>query len=182
MDSRPSQQSQLRANAYSEPEPEIVALVDAPRPPLTVISPSGNGVLQVEIESHPPLSYLSEPILRLAGIARNGAYNRPLTPFGFQQERRTLWEAPETYYRVSPFSHAHLIKAPLLLIHGEIDGNAGTHPMQSERMYAAVAGNGGAARLVMLPFEGHAYRARESILHVIAEMLSWARRWTQQAP
>lgn len=125
---------------------------------------------------------LAHSNLFAAGIARNGAYNRTLTPFGFQQERRTFWEAPETYYRVSPFSHAQLIKSPLLLIHGEIDGNAGTHPMQSERMYAAVAGNGGTARLVMLPCEGHAYRARESILHVIAEMLSWARRWTQQAP
>lgn len=125
---------------------------------------------------------LAHSNLLAAGIARNGAYNRTLTPFGFQQERRTLWEAPDTYYRVSPFSHAHLIKTPLLLIHGAIDGNAGTHPIQSERMYAAVAGNGGTARLVMLPCEGHAYRARESILHVLAEMLSWASRWTQQAP
>jgi dipeptidyl aminopeptidase/acylaminoacyl peptidase len=125
---------------------------------------------------------LAHSNLLAAGIARNGAYNRTLTPFGFQQERRTLWEAPETYYRVSPFSHAQRIKAPLLLIHGAIDGNAGTHPIQSERMYAAVAGNGGTARLVMLPCEGHAYRARESILHVLAEMLSWANRWTQQAP
>ncbi len=120
--------------------------------------------------------------LLAAGIARNGAYNRTLTPFGFQQERRTYWEAPDIYHQVSPFSHAHRIKAPLLLIHGATDGNAGTHPMQSERMYAAVAGNGGTARLVMLPCEGHAYRARESILHALAEMLAWARRWTQPAP
>lgn len=125
---------------------------------------------------------LAHSNLLAAGIARNGAYNRSLTPFGFQQERRTYWEAPETYHRVSPFSHAHRIKAPLLLIHGEMDGNAGTHPMQSERLYAAVAGNGGTTRLVMLPCEGHAYRARESILHALAEMLAWARRWTQPAP
>ena len=125
---------------------------------------------------------LAHSNLLAAGIARNGAYNRTLTPFGFQQERRTYWESPDTYYRVSPFSHAQRIKAPLLLIHGAIDGNAGTHPIQSERMYAAVAGNGGTARLVMLPCEGHAYRARESILHVLAEMLSWASRWTQQSP
>ncbi len=124
---------------------------------------------------------LAHSNLLAAGIARSGAYNRTLTPFGFQQERRTFWEAPETYYRVSPFSHAQRIAAPLLLIHGSIDGNAGTHPIQSERMYAAVAGNGGTARLVMLPCEGHAYRARESILHVLAEMLSWARRWTQNS-
>lgn len=124
-------------------------------------------------------SLLAHSDLLTAGIARNGAYNRTLTPFGFQQERRTYWEAPETYHRVSPFSHAHRIKAPLLLIHGAIDGNPGTHPMQSERLYAAVAGNGGTARLVMLPREGHAYRARESILHALAEMLDWAQRWTQ---
>lgn len=124
---------------------------------------------------------LAHSELLAAGIARNGAYNRTLTPFGFQQERRTYWEAPQTYHRVSPFSHAHQIKAPLLLIHGEMDGNAGTHPMQSERMYAAVAGNGGTARLVILPCEGHAYRARESVLHALAEMLAWARRWTQPA-
>ncbi len=122
---------------------------------------------------------LAHSNLFAAGIARNGAYNRSLTPFGFQQERRSYWEAPETYHRVSPFTHAHRIQAPLLLIHGEMDANPGTHPMQSERLYAAVAGNGGTARLVMLPREGHTYRARESILHVLAEMLAWAQRWTQ---
>jgi dipeptidyl aminopeptidase/acylaminoacyl peptidase len=122
---------------------------------------------------------LAHSNLFAAGIARNGAYNRSLTPFGFQQERRSYWEAPETYHRVSPFMHAHRIQAPLLLIHGETDPNPGTHPMQSERLYAAVAGNGGTARLVMLPREGHTYRARESILHALAEMLAWAQRWTR---
>jgi dipeptidyl aminopeptidase/acylaminoacyl peptidase len=108
-----------------------------------------------------------------AGIARSGAYNRTLTPFGFQSERRTLWEAPESYTKLSPFFRAHSIDEPLLLIHGEKDSNPGTFPMQSERLYQAIKGNGGTARLVMLPAEDHGYQARESVLHTVAEMLAW---------
>lgn len=109
-----------------------------------------------------------------AGIARSGAYNRTLTPFGFQSERRSFWEAPQVYMNVSPFMHADKITAPLLIIHGDADNNAGTHTMQSERLYHAMKGNGGTARLVLLPFESHGYRARESVLHTLAEMLEWA--------
>jgi dipeptidyl aminopeptidase/acylaminoacyl peptidase len=108
-----------------------------------------------------------------AGIARSGAYNRTLTPFGFQSERRTLWEAPETYIDMSPFMHADSIRTPLLLIHGEADNNSGTFPLQSERLFAALQGFGATARLVMLPFESHGYAARESVLHVLAEMFDW---------
>lgn len=108
-----------------------------------------------------------------AGIARSGAYNRTLTPFGFQSERRSLWEAKEIYNNISPFMHADKIKAPLLLIHGENDNNSGTFPMQSRRMYQAIKGNGGTVRLVMLPNESHGYRARESVLHTQAEMIRW---------
>jgi dipeptidyl aminopeptidase/acylaminoacyl peptidase len=108
-----------------------------------------------------------------AGIARSGAYNRTLTPFGFQSERRTLWEAPESYARISPFFHADQINEPLLMIHGEKDSNSGTFPIQSERMYHAIKGNGGKARLVLLPAEDHGYRARESVLHTLAEMIDW---------
>ncbi len=108
-----------------------------------------------------------------AGIARSGAYNRTLTPFGFQAERRTFWESPETYYRLSPFMAADRINEPMLLIHGEADNNSGTFPQQSERMFAAVKGNGGTARLVMLPHESHGYRGRESVLHTLAEMIDW---------
>ena len=107
------------------------------------------------------------------GIARSGAYNRTLTPFGFQSERRTVWEAPSTYFKVSPFLHAEKINEPMLMIHGERDNNSGTFPMQSERMFQAIKGNGGRARLVMLPLESHGYRARESVLHVLAEMIDW---------
>jgi dipeptidyl aminopeptidase/acylaminoacyl peptidase len=108
-----------------------------------------------------------------AGIARSGAYNRTLTPFGFQSERRTLWEAPDLYLKMSPFMSASKIKAPLLLIHGEADNNPGTFPVQSERMYQAVRGNGGTVRYVVLPHEAHGYAARESVDHTLYEMVSW---------
>jgi dipeptidyl aminopeptidase/acylaminoacyl peptidase len=108
-----------------------------------------------------------------AGIARSGAYNRTLTPFGFQAERRTLWEARDTYIQMSPFMHADKINEPILLIHGEADNNSGTFPVQSERLFAALKGFGGTARLVMLPYESHGYSARESILHVLAESFQW---------
>jgi len=108
-----------------------------------------------------------------AGIARSGVYNRTLTPFGFQSERRTLWEAPEIYFKVSPFMHAHKINEPILLIHGEADNNSGTFPIQSERLFHALKGHGATARLVLLPYESHGYSARESVLHVLAEMFEW---------
>lgn len=113
---------------------------------------------------------LAHSDLLAAGIARSGAYNRTLTPFGFQSEERTYWDAPEVYYDMSPFMHAEKINEPLLLIHGEADNNSGTFPMQSERLYAAIKGLGGTARLVMLPHESHSYRAEESILHMLWEM------------
>jgi dipeptidyl aminopeptidase/acylaminoacyl peptidase len=116
---------------------------------------------------------LAHTDLFAAGIARSGAYNRTLTPFGFQNERRTLWEAPESYINMSPFMHATKINEPLLLIHGEADNNSGTFPIQSERLFAALRGFGAVARLVMLPLESHGYSARESVLHVVAEMLEW---------
>jgi dipeptidyl aminopeptidase/acylaminoacyl peptidase len=117
-----------------------------------------------------------------AGIARSGAYNRTLTPFGFQSERRTLWEAPEMYVKLSPFLAAHKIQEPILLIHGEADNNAGTFPIQSERMYHAVKGNGGTVRLVMLPHESHGYSARESIEHTLHEMIAWFDKHVKHAP
>ncbi len=115
--------------------------------------------------------------LFVAGVARSGAYNRSLTPFGFQSERRTFWEAPEIYFAVSPFMHADKINEPLLLIHGEIDNNSGTFPIQSQRLFQAIKGNGGTARLVMLPAESHGYRARESVLQVHAETIDWFARF-----
>ncbi len=116
-----------------------------------------------------------------AGVARSGAYNRTLTPFGFQSERRTLWEAPKAYLELSPFLAAHRIDEPLLLIHGAKDDNTGTFPIQSERLYQAIQGNGGIARLVMLPEEAHGYRARESVLHTVAETFDWLDRHVRDA-
>jgi dipeptidyl aminopeptidase/acylaminoacyl peptidase len=116
-----------------------------------------------------------------AGIARSGAYNRTLTPFGFQSERRSFWEAPEMYARVSPFFYANRINEPVLLIHGEADNNTGTFPIQSERLYSAIQGTGGTARLVMLPLESHGYIGRESIEHTLYEMVEWLERFVKNA-
>ncbi len=116
-----------------------------------------------------------------AGIARSGAYNRTLTPFGFQSERRSLWDAKSVYFGISPFMHANKIQEPLLMIHGEEDNNSGTFPMQSKRMFQAVKGNGGTVRLVMLPEESHGYRARESVLHTQAEMIDWFDKYVKNA-
>lgn len=108
-----------------------------------------------------------------AGIARSGAYNRTLTPFGFQNEDRTYWQSPDTYYKMSPFSYADKIKTPLLMIHGEADDNSGTFPVQSERFYSALKGQGATVRFVLLPLEAHGYAGRESILHMFWEMNNW---------
>ena len=116
---------------------------------------------------------LAHSDLFAAGIARSGAYNRSLTPFGFQNERRTFWEAQHIYAAMSPFFHAEKVNEPILLTHGEIDNNSGTFPMQSERFYQALKGHGATVRYVTLPHESHGYAARESVLHVVAEMLNW---------
>ncbi|MBU8871449.1 MAG: prolyl oligopeptidase family serine peptidase [Gemmatimonadales bacterium] len=115
------------------------------------------------------------------GLPRSGAYNRTLTPFGFQSEERTLWEAPKIYFGMSPFMHADKINEPILLVHGEADNNSGTFPMQSERMYGALKGHGATARLVMLPHESHGYRARESIMHLLWETNTWLDRYVKNA-
>ena len=116
-----------------------------------------------------------------AAIARSGAYNRSLTPFGFQNESRTFWEAANVYTRMSPFWHADKIKEPVLLIHGEADDNSGTFPMQTERFYMALKGHGATVRYVTLPHEAHGYAARESVLHTVAEMLNWANKYAKNA-
>ena len=116
-----------------------------------------------------------------AGIARSGAYNRTLTPFGFQSEERPFWKAQEVYQVMSPFNNADKIEDALLLIHGEQDNNSGTFPIQSERMFQAIKGLGGTARLVMLPNESHAYRARESIMHMLYETNAWLEKYVKNA-
>ncbi|MSU22549.1 MAG: S9 family peptidase [Opitutus sp.] len=117
-----------------------------------------------------------------AGIARSGAYNRTLTPNGFQSETRTIWQAPQVYAAMSPFNFANKIKDPLLLIHGEADNNSGTFPIQSERFYAALKGQGATTRFTLLPHESHGYRARESLLHMLWEMENWLDFHVKAAP
>jgi dipeptidyl aminopeptidase/acylaminoacyl peptidase len=122
---------------------------------------------------------LAHSDLFTAGIARSGAYNRTLTPFGFQREERTVWQAPEIYFAMSPFMHADEVNEPILLIHGEADNNSGTYPLQSERFYGALKGLGATVRLCMLPHESHGYRARESIMHMLWEMSEWLDRYVK---
>ena len=117
-----------------------------------------------------------------AGFAESGAYNRSLTPFGFQNERRTFWEVPELYARMSPFWYAKDIKDPILLMHGEADDNSGTFPIQSERFYMALKGQGATVRYITLPFEAHGYAGRETLLHVLAERLNWFDKYVKNAP
>jgi dipeptidyl aminopeptidase/acylaminoacyl peptidase len=116
------------------------------------------------------------------GIARSGAYNRTLTPFGFQNEDRTYWQAPDLYNQMSPFSYADKIKTPLLLIHGDADNNTGTFPIQSERMFNAIKGHGGIVKFVSLPYESHGYAGRENILHMLNEQFAWLEKYVKNPP
>jgi dipeptidyl aminopeptidase/acylaminoacyl peptidase len=116
------------------------------------------------------------------GIARSGAYNRSLTPFGFQNEDRTYWQAPDLYNAMSPFSNADKIKAPILLIHGDADNNTGTYPIQSERMFNAIKGLGGTVKYVSLPYESHGYAGRENLLHMLNEQFAWLEKYVKNAP
>jgi dipeptidyl aminopeptidase/acylaminoacyl peptidase len=122
---------------------------------------------------------LANSDLFAAGIARSGAYNRTLTPFGFQNERRSFWEAPDVYLNMSPFVKADKLKTPILLIHGLADNNTGTFTVQSERLYTALKGNGGIVRLVLLPYESHGYVAKESILHQAWETWQWLEKYVK---
>ncbi len=122
---------------------------------------------------------LTHSDLFAAGIARSGAYNRTLTPFGFQSEERSYWDAPDVYNKMSPFMHADKMTYPLLLIHGEADNNSGTYPMQSERYFNALKGHGATVRLVILPKESHGYRSRESILHLLWEQDQWLEKYVK---
>jgi dipeptidyl aminopeptidase/acylaminoacyl peptidase len=139
-----------------------------------VIDPQRVGVGGHSYGAFMTANLLAHSDLFAAGIARSGAYNRSLTPFGFQSERRSFWDATDLYMKMSPFTYANKINEPILLIHGEADNNPGTFPIQSERLFQAIKGSGGTARLVMLPHESHGYRGRESVLHVLAEMFDWA--------
>ena len=147
-----------------------------------VVDPERVGVGGHSYGAFMTANLLAHSDLFRAGIARSGAYNRTLTPFGFQGERRTFWEATDLYTKISPFFFANKINEPILLIHGEADNNQGTFPIQSERLYAAIRGNGGTSRLVMLPLEAHGYSAKESTEHTLWEMINWFDKYVKNAP
>ena len=138
-----------------------------------VVDPKRVAVMGHSYGAFMTANLLAHSDLFAAGIARSGAYNRTLTPFGFQAEERTFWQAHDVYMEMSPFTHADTINEPILLLHGELDNNTGTFPMQSERLFAAIKGLGGRARYVVLPFESHGYAARENVLHMLWEMDTW---------
>ena len=146
---------------------------------LGVVDPARVGVMGHSYGAFMTANLLSHSNLFRAGIARSGAYNRTLTPFGFQGEERTFWQAPEVYNAMSPFNYADKIKTPILLIHGEADNNSGTFPIQTERFYAALKGQGATARYVVLPAEAHGYAARENLLHMLWEMDSWLNKYVK---
>ncbi|MDU0370571.1 S9 family peptidase [Hymenobacter endophyticus] len=148
---------------------------------LGVVDPNRVAVMGHSYGAFMTANLLAHTNLFKAGIARSGAYNRTLTPFGFQGEERTYWQAPEVYSTMSPFNYANKIKTPLLLIHGEADNNSGTFPIQSERFYNALKGNGATVRYVVLPAEAHGYAARESIMHMLWEMNSWLDTYVKKA-
>lgn len=146
---------------------------------LGVVDPKRIGVGGHSYGAFMTANLLAHTDLFAAGLARSGAYNRTLTPFGFQAESRTYWQAPDVYYKMSPFSYADKIKTPILLIHGADDDNSGTFPINSERLYSAIKGHGGTTRLVFLPKELHGYRAKESILHTLWEMDQWLEKYVK---
>jgi dipeptidyl aminopeptidase/acylaminoacyl peptidase len=146
---------------------------------LNIVDPSRVGIGGHSYGAFMTANLLAHSDLFKAGIARSGAYNRTLTPFGFQAEERTYWEAPEIYYEMSPFSYANKVNEPILMIHGEADNNSGTFPIQSERFYNAIKGHGGTARFVKLPYESHGYRAKESLLHMLWEMDNWLEKYVK---
>jgi dipeptidyl aminopeptidase/acylaminoacyl peptidase len=148
---------------------------------LGVVDPKRVAVMGHSYGAFMTANLLAHSDMFRAGIARSGAYNRTLTPYGFQAEERTYWQAPDVYYKMSPFSYADKIKTPLLMIHGEADDNQGTFPIQSERFYAALKGQGATVRLVWLPLEAHGYEAHESLSHMLWEMERWLDTYVKPA-
>ena len=149
---------------------------------LGVVDRNRVGVMGHSYGAFMTANLLAHSNLFKAGIARSGAYNRSLTPYGFQNEERTYWQAPEVYYKMSPFSYADKVKTPILLIHGEADNNNGTFPIQSQRFYSALKGQGATVRFVLLPLESHGYQGRESVLHMFWEMNNWLNTYVKNPP
>lgn len=164
--------------------PQLVANAEAAVDKLVEMGVSDRdrmGVAGLSYGAFMTMNLLTHSDIFASGIAMNGAYNRTLTPFGFQRERRTFWEAEDVYMKMSPFMHAPDINEPVLMLHGEIDSNTGTYPIQSQRMYHALKGLGATARLVMMPYEDHIYAARESRLHYVAESFAWFDKYVKNS-
>lgn len=171
--------------AYDTFVPQLVADAEAAiakAVELGVTDPERVGVIGHSHGGLMTATLIAHSDLFRAGIARSGSYNHTIRPFGWQSEMRTLWEAKDSYLANSPVLFAPAFDEPLLIIHGAIDENPGTIPFQSERLFEAIRGVGGTARLVMLPFEGHGYQARESVEHVLAEQIDWFDTWVKAAP
>ena len=171
-------------NAYDTYLEQLVANAEAAVAKAVELGVADPDRIGVTGHSHGALmaaNLLAHTDLFRAGVASSGAYNKTLTPFGFQSERRSFWNAPEVYDEVSTFFHANKVDEPLLIVHGSDDANPGTEPLQSQRLFQAVRGNGGTTRLVMLPFEPHWYAAQESNEHFVAEMLTWFNRYVRDA-
>jgi dipeptidyl aminopeptidase/acylaminoacyl peptidase len=171
-------------NAYDTYLEQLVANAEAAvakAVELGVVDPDRIGVTGHSHGALMAANLLAHTDLFRAGVASSGAYNKTLTPFGFQSERRSFWDAPEVYGKVSTFFHADKVDEPLLIVHGADDANPGTEPLQSPRLFQAIRGSGGTARLVMLPFEPHWYMAQESNEHFVAEMLAWFDRYVRDA-
>jgi dipeptidyl aminopeptidase/acylaminoacyl peptidase len=149
---------------------------------LGVVDPARVAVMGHSYGAFMTANLLAHSNLFKAGIARSGAYNRTLTPYGFQGEERTYWQAKGVYDAMSPFNFADKVKTPILLIHGEADNNSGTFPIQSERFYAALKGQGATVRYVVLPAESHSYAARENLLHMLWEMNTWLDKYVKNPP
>ena len=149
---------------------------------LGVVDPNRVGVTGHSHGALMTANLIAHTQLFKAGVATSGSYNKTLTPFGFQNERRSVWEAPDVYRTVSPFFSADKFKHPLLIVHGEEDANPGTTPIQAKLLYEAIRGNGGTARLVMLPHEPHWYTALESNEQLIYEMVRWFDTYVKDAP
>ena len=164
---------QLVADARAAVEKAVeMGVVDPDR--IGVTGHSHGGLMTANLVAHSDLFR--------AGVATSGSYNKTLTPFGFQNERRSVWDAQAVYLKASPFFFADKLKLPLLIVHGQDDANPGTTPLQATKLYEAIRGNGGTARLVMLPHEPHWYTAMESNEQLVAEMIRWFDRYVKNAP
>ena len=149
---------------------------------LGVVDPERIGVTGHSHGALMTANLLAHSNLFRAGVATSGSYNKTLTPFGFQNERRSVWQAEDVYLKVSPFFYADQLKTPLLIVHGMDDANPGTTPLQATLLYEALRGNGGTTRLVMLPHEPHWYSALESNEQLAYEMQRWFDRYVKDAP